>query len=106
VFTALGDYVDLGKSPASPLSKIQSFTLDRQLIGFFGTDSNRVLSLGFVGVDATCLVNVDPATIKSAIIPVASPKTETKAPTKPSETPVTPTPKPTSTPKPDATTTT
>ena len=101
MFTALGDYVDLGKSPASPLSKIQSFTLDRQLIGFFGTDSNRVLSLGFVGVDATCLVNVDPATIKSAIIPVASTKTETKSPTKPSETLVTPTPEPTSTPKPD-----
>ncbi len=101
MFTALGDYVDLGKSPASPLSKIQSFTLDRQLIGFFGTDSNRVLSLGFVGVDATCLVNVDPATIKSAIIPVATPKTGTKTPTTLSETPVTPIPEPTTTPKPD-----
>jgi len=60
-----------------------------------------VLSLGFVGVDATCLVNVDPATIKSAIIPVSTPKTETKTPTKPIETPITPTPEPTTTPKPD-----
>ncbi len=63
-----------------------------------------MLSLGFVGVDATCLVNVDPATIKSAIIPVASPKTENKAPTTPSETPVTPAPEPNPTPKPDVNT--
>jgi len=60
VLTALGDYEVVGKPNSESLTKTQSFGLDIQLIGFFGTETNLVSSLGFVGVNANCLVGVDP----------------------------------------------
>jgi len=71
VLTTLGEYVTVGKPVSESLTKTQSFGLDIQLIGFFGTETNLVASLGFVGVKAECLVGVDPETIKSPIIPVS-----------------------------------
>lgn len=60
VLTYLGDYVKVGKPNSKSLTKTQYFGLDTQLIGFFGTETNLVSSLGFVGVNANCLVGVDP----------------------------------------------
>lgn len=80
VSAASGNSFTYGKSPTSPLTKVLTFTLDRQLGGFFGKEGSRINSLGAVTIDASCLVGVDSTLIKEPIIPL--PSSETTANTK------------------------